>query len=97
MKVFIFPIADGTAKLLGRDHEFQEPTARREQPVRSEDPSGELQGESEGFQLTETKDDAEAPKDLWSIQSGFIYCHHIALLVQLYVPKEEAFPIPLIH
>ena len=45
---FIFPVADGTAKLSGRDHEFREPTPRREQPVRSEDLSGELQGEPEG-------------------------------------------------
>ena len=41
----IFPLADGTAKLSGRDHEFREPTQRREQPVGSEDVSGELQGE----------------------------------------------------
>ena len=31
------PVADGTAKLFGRDHEFRAPTLRREQPVRSED------------------------------------------------------------
>ena len=36
---FIFPVAHGTAKLSGRDFEF------REQTVRSEDFSGELQGE----------------------------------------------------
>ena len=42
---FIFPIADGTAKLSGRDHEFREPSLRREQPVGSEDLSGELDGE----------------------------------------------------
>ena len=29
---FTFPIADGTAKLSGRDQEFREPTPRREQP-----------------------------------------------------------------
>ena len=37
---FIFPIADGTAKLSGRDNEFREPTPRREPTVRSEDLSG---------------------------------------------------------
>ena len=42
---FIFPFADGTAELSGRDYEFQELTLRREQTVRSEDFSGELQGE----------------------------------------------------
>ena len=44
---FMFPIADGPAKSLGRDYEFREPTPRREQPERSEHLSGELQGESE--------------------------------------------------
>ena len=34
---FLFPAADGTAKLLGRDYDFREPTPRREQTVRSED------------------------------------------------------------
>ena len=29
----MFSIEDGTAKLLGRDHEFREPTPRREQPT----------------------------------------------------------------
>ena len=61
--IFIFPVADGTAKLSGRDHEFREATQRQERFVRSEDPSGELQGEPEGPQPTETRDDAEALKD----------------------------------
>ena len=73
----MFPAADGTAKLSVRDHEFREPTQRREQPVGSEALSGELQGEQEGPQPTETKDDAEARKDFWSIQGDFIYRHHI--------------------
>ena len=34
---FIFPVEDATAKLSGRDHEFQEPTLRQEQLGRSED------------------------------------------------------------
>ena len=33
---FIFPVADGTAVLSGRDYEFREPTPRREQTERSE-------------------------------------------------------------
>ena len=52
--VFIFPIADGTAKLSWRDQEFREPTLRRKITVGSEDLSGELQGEWEGVQPTET-------------------------------------------
>ena len=84
-----------TAKLTGRDHEVREPTLRREQPVGSEGPSGELQCESEGPQPIESKDDAEAWKDFWSIQGDFIYGHHNEPIVQLHVPKEETFPIPL--
>ena len=73
---FIVPIADGKAKLLGRDHEFRESAQRQEQPGESEDLSGQLQGEPEGFQPTESGDDAEVRKDFWSIQSAFIYRHH---------------------
>ena len=64
---FLFPVADGTAKLSGKDHEFREPARRQERLERSDDLSGELQCEPEGFQLTETKDDAESRKDFWSI------------------------------
>ena len=46
-------------------------------------------------QPTETKDDAEARRDFWSLQGDFIYRHHLAPGVQLRVPKEETFPIPL--
>ena len=61
MKVWTLyiPVADGTAKLSGRAFEFREPTPRREQLVRSEDFSWELQGESGESQPTESTDDAE--------------------------------------
>ena len=78
-----------------RDYEFQEPTLRREFTVRRENLSGESQGDREEFQSEETKDDAEARKDFWSIQGGLIYRHHIEPRVQLYVPQEESFPVPL--
>ena len=42
---FIFPFADGTAKMSGKDHDFREPTLIREPTVRSEDFSTELHGE----------------------------------------------------
>ena len=71
----IFPAADGTAKLSGRDHEFRETTQRRDQLVGSADFCGELQGEPEGPQPTEAKDDAEARKDFWCIQGDFINRH----------------------
>ena len=42
-----------------------------------------------------TTDDAEARADFWSIQGDFIYRHHNEPQVQLCVPKEETFPVPL--
>ena len=92
---FTFPAADGTAKLSGRDYEFREPTLKRERTARSEDCSGDLRGEPEGCQPAESTDDAEARADFWSIQGDFIYRHHNEPRVQLYVPTEETFPIPL--
>ena len=89
---FIFPVENGTAKLSGRDEEFREPTPRREQYVGSEDLSGELQRRTG---RVSTKDDAEARKDFRSIQGDVMYRHHIEPRVQLFVPKEETFPIPL--
>ena len=74
---FVFPAADGSAKLSG-----QEPTRRGESTVRREKPSGESHGDREEFQPEESKDDAEARKDFWSIQENFIYCHHTEPSVQ---------------
>ena len=74
---FIFPVADGSAKLSGREYEFQEPALRREPTVRRENLSGESEGDREEFQPEETKDDLEIHKDFWSIQGDFIYRHHI--------------------
>ena len=88
----IFPVADGTAKLSGRDYDVREPTLRREQ---TENLSGELQGEPGESQPTESTNDAEARADFWSIQGDFIHRHHNEPRVQLHVPKEETFPIPL--
>ena len=52
----------------------------------------ELQGNSERSQPTdERKDDAE----VWSMEGDFIHRHHVEPRVQLHVPKEETFPIPL--
>ena len=92
---FTFPAADGTAKLSGRDYEFREPTLKRERTARSEDCSGDLRGEPEGFQPAGSTDDAEARADFWSIQGDFINRHHNEPRVQLYVPTEETFIIPL--
>ena len=92
---FVFLVAESSATLSGRDYEFQEPTLGREHTVKRENLSGESQGDREEFHPEETKDDAETQKDFWSIQGDFIYRPHIEPRVQLYVPKEESFPIPL--
>ena len=63
--------------------------------MRSGDLRDELQGNSEGSQPTETQDGSEARNDFWSIEGDLIYRHHFEPRVQLHVPKEEAFPIPL--
>ena len=89
------PIEDCTAKLSVMDYEFREPTRRREPTVTSEDLSGELQGEPGNSQPAEPTDEAEARADFWSIQGDFFYRHHTEPRVQLCVPKEETFPIPL--
>ena len=83
------------SKLPERGYEFQEPTLRRESTGRRENVSGESQGDREEFRPEETKDDAEAREDFWSIQGDFIYRHNIEPRVELYVPKEESFPIRL--
>ena len=94
-KEVLFPVADGTAKLSGRDCEFRETHSKAETTARSEDFSRELHGEPGESQPTETTYDAEARADLLSIQGDFICRHHNELGVELYVPKEETFPIPL--
>ena len=92
---FVFPVADGSATLSRRDYEFREHTLRREFTVKRENLSGESQGDWEESQSEETKNDAEARKYFWSIQGDHIYRQHIEPRVQLYVPQEESFPIPL--
>ena len=92
---FVFLVADGSAKIIGRDYEFQESTLRLESTVRRENLSGESHGDREEFRPEETKDDAGIHKDFWSIQGDFIDRHHVEPRVQLYVPKEESFQIPL--
>ena len=73
-----------------RDCEFREPTLRREQVVRRENIRGEFQSEPEESQPTESRDDAEARADFWSISGDFISCNEPR--VQLHVPN---IPMPL--
>ena len=58
----------------------------------------EVGGNSERSQPTEeTGDDAEARNVFWSMEGHFIYRHDVEPRVQLYVPKEGSFPIPLTY
>ena len=83
---------DGSAKLSGRDYEFQEPTLRRESTVKRENLNGESHGDREEFRPEESEDDADARKDFWSIQGYFIYRHHVEPRVQFFVPREKIIP-----
>ena len=85
-------MADGSAKLSGRNCEFQEPTQRRESTVRRENLSRESEGDWEEFQSEETKDDPEARKGFWTVQGDFIYRHQIEPRVQFFVPREKITP-----
>ena len=86
-EILKFPIANGTAKMSGRYHGIHKSTPIRDQPDRGERPQSQP--------VDEMTDDAEARNDFWSIGGDFIYRHHVEPRVQLYVAKEETFPIPL--
>ena len=91
----IFPVADGTVKLSGRDQVLRISTLIRD---RGEE-QGHLLGESDGSSSTPFQDsspyDGEARNDFWSISGNFIYRHQVEPRVKLYVPTEESFLIPL--
>ena len=58
--------------------------------------SDDVQGSSDGTQsIDATMDDREVRNDFCSIEGSCIHRHHVEPGVQLYVPKEEGFPIPL--
>ena len=65
---FIFPFADGTAKLCGRDDDVRESTLRLYHLPGSGDFQREFQGNSDGSQPTKAHDDAEARNDPWSME-----------------------------
>ena len=46
------------------------------------------------FKMTQTRDDAEAQNDFWSVTSNFICRHRVEPRVKLYMPREESFPVP---
>ena len=78
----IIPVADGTAKLPGRDHEFREPTPRREQPARAKISVENFKAKRKGSNGQKQK--------VTSLS------YHLEPRVQHHVPREEeTFPTPL--
>ena len=55
-----------SAKISGRDYEFQEPTLRREYTVKRENLSGESRGDGEDSLPEESKDDEGINKTFWA-------------------------------
>ena len=94
----IFPIADGTVKLFGKDQVLRTSTFIRDSRDRGEE-QGNLLRESDGSSSLplqdSSPDDGEAMNDFWSISGNFIYRHHVEPRVKLYSPREESFLIPL--
>ena len=61
----------------------------------SEEFREQQQRNSDGSQTADTKKDAEACNDFWSIEGDVTKRHHVEHRVQLCVSKEETFPISL--
>ena len=97
---FIFPVADGTVKIIGGERHLRTSTLTRERPERGEE-SEICDGNSDEWyapsnhEEDSTRDDEEARDDFWTIIGEFIYRHHVVPRVKLYVPQEETFPIPM--
>ena len=93
-------MADGTVNIFGRGQRLGTSTLTRDPPERGEEQEI-LQGNSDDWytpsHLLEhsTRDDEEAKNDFWTFTGEFIYRHHVAPRVKLYVPKEATFPIPM--
>ena len=82
---FIFPIADGRIKTLGKDQELRTSTLVRHRPIQGES-NIDFLGESEGSlpQPQDSLPDAgEAINDFWSMSGNFIYRHHVEPRVKL--------------
>ena len=97
---FVFPVADGPAKIFGRDRRLTPHTFFRDRPERGKEQEV-FRGESDELpsptplQHDSTRDDAEAKHDFWSVTREFIYRHHVVPRDKLYMPREESFPIPI--
>ena len=97
---FIFPVADGTVNIFGREQLLRTSTLTQDCPERGKyleilkGKSHELLSPTQ-LQDDSTRDDVGAKNDFCSITGDFICRHHVEPRVKLYVPREESFPIPL--
>ena len=97
---FIFPLADGTVKIFGREQRLRISTLTRERREQREEQEI-LRGKSDELHsptpLREdsTRDDEEGKSDFWSTKGEFIDRHHVEPRVKLCVPTEESFSFPL--
>ena len=92
---FIFPVADGTAKLSGRDYEFRKSTLSRKPTVKTQISAENFKVNQESLNRQNQQMMLKASADVRSIQGDFIHRHHNESRVQLHVLKEETFPFPL--
>ena len=98
---FIFPVADGTVKIFGREQRLRTSTLARDRPERGEEQEI-LRGKSDGLstptphQDDSTLDDEEAKSDFWTVTREFILSPSRGTQSQtVHAPTEESFPIPL--
>ena len=91
----MFLIADGTKKLSGRDHGIRKSTSMRDQPVEARNQVEIFKEMRTSLNQDETKDDAEARNDCWSIEGHFIHRHHVEPRVA--APRAERRKIHPIH
>ena len=86
----VFPIADGTVKLPGRDQSLRTSTLIRDNPDRGEE-QGNLLVESDGSSPTPFQDSSpdggEARNDFWYISGNYISRHHVEPRVRLHVTR----------
>ena len=87
----MFLIADGTVKLSGRDHGIRKSTSMWDQPVEARNPVEIFKEVRTSLNQDETKDDAEARNDCWSIDGDFICRHHVEPRVAAPRAEEERF------
>ena len=91
---FIFPVADGTVKLFGRDHAFREPTLilNKPQGVKISVENLKAKRKSLNRQNLEMTLEPATIFGLFKVASSIVITMNLECKS---VPKEEIFPIPL--